>query len=352
MKSDGFHLAVLDPRSTPAWDDFAESSCAATVFHTSNWANVLAETYAFEPRYVAAVTTSGRVLAGIPIMLVRSPLTGHRMIGLPFSDACPPLLDGFPEARLVVDAALEDYRGNGCAFLELRGADGVEFEKADFNRFDFVQHQVSLEPSLDEIEAGLSSAKRRARNRALKEGVEVIRSFSAADLKTFYGLYIGTRRKHGLPPAPFAFFENIWRVLIQPGQGCLLMAMWKGHIIAIDLVLWYRDCLHYKFNVWDTRFQEVRPNDLLLWEAIRLGKELSLARFDLGRCEPENEGLRRFKMGWSAKESVLPYQFYPEVRGFTAGAEEKASHRIAATVIRHTPRSILAQAGFLYRHLA
>jgi lipid II:glycine glycyltransferase (peptidoglycan interpeptide bridge formation enzyme) len=135
-------------------------------------------------------------------------------------------------------------------------------------------------------------------------------------------------------------------------MGCLLVARWKGQIIAIDLLFWHRDHLYYKFNVWDTRFQDVRPNDLLIWEAIQLGKEKALKAFDLGRCEIENEGLRRFKMGWSAKECVLPYFFYPEVHGFTANAGQKKSHELVSNVIRRTPPALLARAGFLYRHLA
>ena len=312
---------------------------------------MLAETYKFQPRYVGAIAETGEVLAGVPTMLVESRITGRRMIGLPFSDACPPLLHGFDRTDELIGGLLEDYSSQGCAFLELRGGNST-LATAGFQKFEFVRHEIPLGASLDEIEGKLSSAKRRARNRATNEGVEVSRSESIADMKVLYKLYVLTRQKHGLPPAPFSFFENIHRFLIEPGMGCLLVAKWKGQVIAIDLLLWYGDHLYYKFNVWDTRFQEVRPNDLLIWEAIRLGKEKELSVFDLGRCEIENEGLRRFKMGWSANESVLPYYFYPSVRGFTAGAGQKKGHEVAGNVIRRTPPALLARAGFLYRHLA
>jgi CelD/BcsL family acetyltransferase involved in cellulose biosynthesis len=352
LKSETTQISAFDPRETPSWDRFVAACPDGTVFHTSAWAEVLAETYSYEPRYFAAVNDSGDIVAGVPTMLVKSRITGRRMIGLPFSDACAPLLEGGEDDGRVLDALLEDYRAQGCAYIELRGGSSEGLAERGFRSFAFLRHEISLEPPLDEIESGFSSAKRRARNRALNEGLAVVKSTALEDMRALYGLYVSTRRKHGLPPAPFSFFENIQRFLIDRGMGCLLLAKWQEKTVAADLLLWHNSRLFYKFNVWDTRFQELRPNDLLLWEAIRLGKELSLTGFDLGRCEFENEGLRRFKKGWGGQESALPYFFYPEVRGFAAEAGASRSQAILSSFIRRTPTAVLSRLGAFYGHLA
>jgi CelD/BcsL family acetyltransferase involved in cellulose biosynthesis len=346
------HIQFLDPRVDPEWDAFVDRSSGGTVFHTSAWASVLAETYSFAPRYLAAIDDSGSVVAGIPTMLVRSRLTGRRLVGLPFSDACAPLAPDCGAGDKLIDTLVAEARNERCRYLELRGDSGLVLDRHGFKSFQFLHHEVSLDRPLAQIDADVSPAKRRARNKAKNEGVEVSRSTELVDVKSLYHLYLLTRRKHGLPPAPYSFFENIHRFLIANGMGCVLLAKWRNQVVAADLVLWHRDSLYYKFNVWDTHFQDVRPNDLLLWEAIKLGTERALRVFDLGRCEVDNSGLRQFKKGWSAIEMPLSYYYYPDVRGFVADDQDDPQHKLLGSLIRHTPSGLLARFGALYGHLA
>ena len=47
--------------------------------------------------------------------------------------------------------------------------------------------------------------------KAEKEGVCAEVSTSAEAIEVYYGLHCETRRKHGVPPQPFSFFQNIFR---------------------------------------------------------------------------------------------------------------------------------------------
>ena len=55
------------------------------------------------------------------------------------------------------------------------------------------------------------------------------------------------------------------------------------------------------------RFWSLRPNNLLFWEAIRWGCEQGFRRFDFGRSDVANRGLRKFKDNWGTQESPLKY---------------------------------------------
>ena len=75
----------LEPEAGRAWDALALSAANATVFHTSAWARVLADSYRYRPSYVVFQPEDGeRTL--LPMFEVKSVITGTRGVSLPFTD--------------------------------------------------------------------------------------------------------------------------------------------------------------------------------------------------------------------------------------------------------------------------
>jgi len=56
--------------------------------------------------------------------------------------------------------------------------------------------------------------------------------------------------------------------------------------------------------------QELRPNNMVMWEAIKWCRGRGFESFSFGRTEPENEGLLQFKRGWGAEERLVRYFKY------------------------------------------
>jgi CelD/BcsL family acetyltransferase involved in cellulose biosynthesis len=346
-------VQVIDPRHSPAWDEFVAQQEEGTVFHGAAWARVLLETYNYQPRYYVLADASGGILAGVPLMLVKSMLTGRRLVGLPFSDLCPPLVRDGCDASPLLEAIQRDAQGDRLSYVEMRGPSPLPLLQRGFQEAScFTRHVIALDKSLEELEAGFHSSARRGMKKAVREGVSVHSATSPEALRRFYRLYVTTRRKHGVVPAPYRFFEKIQVHLLAAGSGCLLLAEWQDRLIAADLLLWDGRRLFYKFNVSDPQFLEQRPNNLLMWEAIRLGRELGCSAFDLGRSEADNEGLHRFKSLWASEASPLPYYYYPTVKGFATEDGKGIKRLLMAAAVRFTPRPLLPPAGaLLYRHL-
>src|SRR5260370_9411473 len=64
----------------------------ATAFLLPVWSLAVCETYGF-PGFVLAVKgNGGRVVAGLPVIEVRDLLGRRRLVSLPFTDHCPPLI--------------------------------------------------------------------------------------------------------------------------------------------------------------------------------------------------------------------------------------------------------------------
>ena len=342
------NITELDPREDEAWERFVVEDADATAFHTTAWCQVLTDTYEYSPRYFAMRGSDGEVVGAVPTMLVSSGLTGKRLVGLPFSDYCAPLGQG-------TDVLL-DHVGNlvddGLRYAEIRGQ-GSSSPSNYTGTGDLLLHEIDLSPDPDAIMGSFGSAARRGIKKAEREGVSVTESDDLEDMKAFFRLHTATRRKHGLVPQPWRFFENIHRHMVQTGSAHLLLAYVEGELAAGDLLLRHRQELVYKFNASDERYLDSRPNNALTWSAILLGKELGCRMLTLGRCERSNEGLLRFKRLWASRESDLPYFYYPRVRGATAEANGATlRYRAATTIFRYTPRQLLpAMGAAVYRHL-
>ena len=66
----------------------------------------------------------------------------------------------------------------------------------------------------------------------------------------------------------------------------------------------------YKFGASDYGFQHLRPNNLVMWEGIRQCAARGCGRLHFGRTSLANEGLRRFKLGFGAREEEIKYCKY------------------------------------------
>lgn len=300
---------------------------------------------------MAAFDEAGRLRAAVPMMLVDSWFTSRRLVGLPFSDMCQPLISDDAYGLLALRVAQEQVNALSAASLELRGAPVANPLDFGFsNGTNFLRHVIDLESDVAAIESRLHSSARRAIRKAEREGLTVRRANDIESMRRFYRLMVLTRRKHGLLPQPWRFFENIHRHLFSTGAGHLLLAEWRGRPVAGDLLLRFRDELLYKFNASDPRFLHLRPNNLLLWQAICTGSQLGCRTLDLGRCEEGNEGLRRFKLLWGSREERLSYYYFPENAGgglIRAGVARSG----LAMFVKYAPLAALETLGSaLYRN--
>lgn len=338
-------ISRIDPRTSTEWETFVDSHPDATVFHSTAWCNVLAETYGYKPLYVALRDETLKIVGGVPLMVVDSWLTSKRLVGLPFSDLCMPLLPADCDADEVMRAIAGQAGDSGAVALEVRGRPAADMRLCGYtNGTTFYQHVIELREDTN-LDAQVHSSARRAIRKAEKEGVTVRLSTDAGDMRKFYELMVLTRRKHGLLPQPWRFFQNIQRYLVDEGSAHLLLAEHGGEVIAGDLLLSFRDQLVYKFNASDPRFLHLRPNNLLLWHAMRFGIENGRRSLDLGRCEEDNEGLRRFKLLWGSREQTLSYFYYPANRSGSSLLSAKPARKALSLFVKYAPSPALQMAG-------
>ncbi len=347
-------LEIIDPVHEKRWDEFLARQPYASVFHTSAWAKSIREAYGYQPCYLVLENADGQYAAGIPLFLIKSRFTGTRLVCLPFSDYCYPLSENPEDIAILLNAAKEDMADQGATYLEIRGwPSGIPDEELGLLPFHYhLSHSIDLKQNIDALEKKFSTNARRSIRKALKNNVLVRRAESESDLKDFYRFNVQTRKKNGVIPQPYSYFQSVYRNLVIPGVGYLSVAEWQGEIIAASIFLVYKDTIYYKYNASDRCHLGKCPNHLLVWEAIKQAYDDGLVTFDLGRCSPDDEGLRTFKNRWGAQEMDLPCYYYPVIKGTMTYTDTSLKYKIMNQVVGTMPDFLLKAIGSkVYKHL-
>lgn len=347
-------VRCIEPLVDARWESFVNAHPRASVFHSRAWLEALSRTYGYRP---VAYTTSGadeRLQDALVFCSVDSWLTGRRLVSLPFSDHCDPLVCGEGDQQILEDA-LEAAGRDGWRYIEIRPLVRPTLRSPLFQTSaTYYFHELNLETGLDTIFRNFhkDSIQRKIR-RAEREGLSYEEGTSEMFLDNFYHLLILTRRRHRLPPQPRKWFQNLVDCF---GANLKIRIARKDELpVAAMLTLRHKDTLTYKYGCSDARFNRFGGIHLLYWKSIQDAKNSGLRRFDLGRTDFNQPGLVTFKDRWGATRSELTYFRYA-MSGNPAHIfdrnEKNWSARMARQLLAHSHPNVLALIGsLLYRHV-
>lgn len=342
-------LQAVDPNRHPDWDGLLLRGGDSCFFHSSAWARVLSSTYGFKPLYFAAIE-AGRLAFLMPFMEIDSPLTGRRGVSLPFTDRCPPYATGGgDDLREAVTRVMDYGRRAKWRYAEWRDESFFPEGRPAWTSFHF--HEIDLRRGEAELFSALGDCCRRNIRKAGGSGVTVRFERSAEAMSEFYRLNVLTRKRHGLPPQPLSFFRNVFEQIILKDMGIVAVAVHGRRAVAASVYFFFSERGLYKYGASDLKHQGLRPNNILMWEALLWLKDKGFLTMDLGRTETGNIGLLRFKRAWGAKETMIRYYRY-DFRGKTYVEREKPPNILLTRLFRRTPRPALRLIGRLfYRHV-
>jgi hypothetical protein len=338
----------MNPLVDSEWDDAISMHPDATIFHSTAWARVLVDTYGHRPCYVQ-MSLNGNLLALVPMMEVQSVLTRSRGICLPFSDYCAPLTFSRFGHELVVQKLQQIARERGWSYFELRNNSIIPVDVPTSE--SYYGHFLDLKIGPEALISNFSSSVQRAVRKAERSGLTVGIQSTPEAMAQFYKLHVRTRRRHGVPPQPRSFFINIQRHLISAGFGFIVLVERQKEPVAAAMFFKLGRHALYKFGASDERLQELRANNLAMFEGIKYLAEAGAETLHFGRTDKENEGLRRFKLSWGTREAEISYGKFNILVDNWVGPRTHRS-TLHNRIFRILPVSINRVAGaMLYPHL-
>lgn len=341
---------AINPLQDDRWHKLIVRHPNASVFHTPGWLRALQTTYGYEPVAFTTSPPSQELRNSLLFCAVRSWLTGDRLVSLPFSDYCEPLVEDADQFRALF-SVIESLRlKERWEYVEMRSANSsLKFDDGFRRTTNYYLHRLDLRPSLDALYKGLhKDCVRRKIGRAERESLTYEAGRSPSLLQQLYGLLQLTRFRHHLPPQPFEWFQNL--VTCMGKDVCIRIASKEGQPVAGLLTMSHGNKMVYKYGGSDARFHNLGGIQMLLWQAMKEAREAGAEEFDLGRSDLDNQGLIAFKERWSAVSSPLTTWRAPVATGFSSFEHIKI--RLAKKVCARLPDSVLTLAGrLLYRHI-
>jgi hypothetical protein len=310
----------------------------------------LKRTYGYDPVVFTTSPPKTELENGIPFCRIATWFTGRRLVSLPFSDHCTPLVKNSAQLICLLSSLQSELENGNWNYIEIRANDLHVTSLASFEKAKaFCFHKLDLGPNLDELFRDFhKDCIQRKIHRAEREGLTCEDGREESLLRKFYHLLLITRRRHGLAPQPVRWFQNLVACL---GDSVKIRVASKdGRPVASILTLRHKKVLVYKYGCSDDRFNNLGGMQLLMWKAIQEAKNDQLDEFDMGRSDSDKPGLIAFKDRWGAARSTMSYLRYPLPRPRTMSGALPGN--LAKYVLAHAPDSLLAATGsVLYKYM-
>jgi CelD/BcsL family acetyltransferase involved in cellulose biosynthesis len=294
-------FVVVEPTTDPRWSALARTA-GGRLFHSAPWLRTLQDTYSIEVKALLVLDANENVRGGILYTELDGAL-GARVVSLPFTDACDPL---YRDSQAWGEMLGHFAAGNKPIYLRCLD------DRVKFDRLKVVKrarwHTLSVIDQEDVLFKRFGSSARRGIRKALRGGVEVRPLDGAKGVSDFHHMHVRVRKtKYRLLAQPVKFFQSMRRRFEEAGAWFPLGAFIEDRLVAATIFLRWNDTLYYKFNTSRLDDLTLRPNNLLVWEGIKLARSIGCTTMDLGPSDDDQPGLIRFKHQFGAEERELRF---------------------------------------------
>ena len=293
----------------------------SNAYHISHWQKVISNAYGYKSYALAVVSndrnpttgqTNTEIKGVLPLVHMKMPLFGNRLVSMPFFDHGGVLADT-PEYELKL---LEEASALGkrlkAQHIELRHLEKIstlENGQADlssnrrlfFRRWTMRPHKVrlllSLPDSSEILMKGFKSKLRSQIKRPIKAGLTAtIGGIELLD--QFYDVFSINMRDLGSPVHAKKLPKSV--LMHFPEKAKIAIVYKDTEPIAASLMVGCKDVM---INPWASALRhhsKDSPNMLLYWTMLAYATDNGFHQFDFGRSTPK-EGTYRFKTQWGAE---------------------------------------------------
>ena len=341
------------------WDSFVTRHSLGLVYHLSSWQRVLENSFRhIRGRILVLRDPGGEIQAGLPVYDVKSWLLSNRLVSVPFATMCDPLVSTKEEFDLLWPAIEDESAKHRSKRVEIRvrriSTDCLPTLLTASARYK--HHYLPLGENADKLYRSFhQSCVRRRVEKGRRAGVIVEERQDEQSLRVFHAFLVATRRRHLLPPMPFAFFQAMYRCL-SPDRASLYLAVHAGEPVGGLLALKFKD-------LWTSEYSGSADNappgtdQVLYWEVIQRAKSSGAGCFSFGRTSFDNTGLLDYKRRWATvEEDLTDFIRRPGSTSAQGDASPKAvslaRYVNVKRLLRYAPAAVQKSFGdFCYRHL-
>jgi lipid II:glycine glycyltransferase (peptidoglycan interpeptide bridge formation enzyme) len=182
-----------------------------------------------------------------------------------------------------------------------------QFLKSKHPLFPSWTQILDLTKSEEELLKSFHSKTRYNIRLAEKKSVVVKEMSNEEGFEIFSKLYFETCKRQKYFGHTPKYHKIVWESL-KKNIAHILIAFYENTPLAAYELFYFKNTLYYPYGGTSLEYRNLMASNLLMWEAIKLGKKLGAEKFDLWGSLPQNydftnpwAGFTRFKEGYGTK---------------------------------------------------
>ena len=286
--------------------------------HSLDYKKIIEDTYKNCEAYYYISLKKKKSVGLFPFFLVKSRIFGKRFISVPFLDVGG-FLGKYDTNNLKEVIKLLKQEGRS---IEIRLNSSMKdfkkyrklLEEEEFGEIGGREQFIVNLTSEEDIWKRFHKHTRNDIRKAGKSGLQIAPIKDNSELKKFYSLYLREMRNFGTPQHSYKFFDNLFKSKKVMGFNC-----YKEKRVIGALIIFFNGKFGYvAFNVSNSKYRDLRTNDLLYWETIRWAINNNIKELDLGQVKKDDSvgsrarGLFKFKQKWLGNLYERIYFVFPK----------------------------------------
>ena len=171
-----------------------------------------------------------------------------------------------------------------------------------FEKYNFL---LNIEKPEEDLLASFHSKTRYNIRLAEKKGVSIIDKSTEEGMEDYIRLMEETTKRQGFFNHNAKYFQNLFKIFPKNSLK-ILEAVYNEEVLTAWILFNFNGKLYYPYGASGNNHRELMPNNLIMWEAIKYGKNLNCSVFDLWGCLGPNPntadswyGFHKFKSGYN-----------------------------------------------------
>ena len=284
-------------------DRFVLSHPEGTPFHETRWLQLVRTTFGFETQSLVA-KRDGEVVGLLPLAMVTAPITGRRLVSVPFG-VYGGILAADPEVVSGLDEAACTLAGRTSArYVETRYIGAAPTEHQSVRLYETYRRELPSDPG--QVLATIPR-KRRAEVRKARDRHRAEVTSGRGGLDEFYELYVSNKRRLGSPLFSRRYFACLLD-LYGPRASVHVVRI-EGRPVAAVISLTARDVIYPYYSGAAPEADRLGANNFMYAMLMEEAASRGLRVFDFGRSRADS-GAAAFKRHMGFEPTPLDYQFH------------------------------------------
>jgi len=186
-----------------------------------------------------------------------------------------------------------------------------KLQKSPHPLFPSWTQMLDIAKSEEELFKNLKPKTRYNIRLAQKKGVIIKEENNDKGFKIFDDLYFTTCKRQKYYGHTAKYHQIVWNNL-KNSIGHILVAYYQDQPLVVYQLWYFKDQIYYVYGGSSEIHRNLMAANLLMWEAIKLGKKLGAKQFDMWGSLPPNydqnhpwAGFTKFKEGYGTKFTEL-----------------------------------------------